>query len=374
MSPVRPVPKLPLRIILLFALAGTAVAVGIAVADRSSNAAVLGGWVAQSPTQPGQPLPTEELDGPPEATGGGHDGRYFYAIARDLPDFHASAPFLDRPVYRDQRILYPLLARVLHPTGNGPGLIWTMFGVGVAGVLLLGVATGCLSVTLGAKPWPAFVLPVLFGSWVSLRISVPDPLAAGLGIGAVTLGLRGRWRWAIALAVAGVLTRETSLLLPLGFALWSRRREAFALVAVPVSVAGAWAAALRMMHLPPAATGDVVEFTTPFVGLVRSAQFAFNGNEPIGFLNVVAALVLAAFALSRGGLRHPLGWIVVLHLGLLSILTADVLAPERNGPRVVLALIAVSIITILTPRAAVDHGSRMGRADLSAQGAVDSLR
>src|ERR671919_468424 len=50
------------------------------------------------------------------------------AIARDPMHLHDVADHLDRPRYRLQRPLYPLLAWLLHPGGGGMGLVLAMFG------------------------------------------------------------------------------------------------------------------------------------------------------------------------------------------------------------------------------------------------------
>src|SRR5690348_7272434 len=54
---------------------------------------------------PGKRLPDDE----------GHDGQQFYAIARQPMHPTAAARDLDRPRYRLQRILLPVLAWALHP-------------------------------------------------------------------------------------------------------------------------------------------------------------------------------------------------------------------------------------------------------------------
>ena len=47
--------------------------------------------MSQAPTTSHELLPWEEIGDPPTAAGGPHDGRYFYAIARALPDLPAAA-------------------------------------------------------------------------------------------------------------------------------------------------------------------------------------------------------------------------------------------------------------------------------------------
>ncbi len=355
--------KLPMRTIALIALLGTMVCVTLTIADYTSTKGTLGGLIAQDPKYGGNMLPEDELDGPPGAYGGGHDGRYFYAIARDFPNLSAAAPNLDRPAYRFQRILFPALARLLHPVGNGPGLIWTMFAIGVIGVFLAGFATGCLAAQLGGSLWVAAIPPMFFGSWVSLRITVPDPLALGLALGAVVLSMRSRHRWALVAGIAAALTRDTSVIILIGYALWRRDRRSVVLAAVPAGTILLWAVALRLMHFPTPSGEDVVEFTWPLQGLwLATTKFWFTYDpdsatkivtryEPLGWISLFPAIALGVAGLVRRGLRHPVGWMLVGQLAVLLVVKVDVLGPERNASRMALPLIALGLVSIVTPRA-----------------------
>ena len=66
----------------------------------------------------------------------GSDGQQFYALARDPVHLREVAPDLDRPRYRAQRILLPVLAWALHPSGGGRGLVVALLVVNLAGVAL----------------------------------------------------------------------------------------------------------------------------------------------------------------------------------------------------------------------------------------------
>jgi len=63
----------------------------------------------------------------------GHDGQQVYAISRQPMHLRAVVPALDRPRYRLQRIIPPVLAWALHPQGGGRGLVLAIFAVGFAG-------------------------------------------------------------------------------------------------------------------------------------------------------------------------------------------------------------------------------------------------
>jgi hypothetical protein len=245
----------------------------------------------------------------PLPDGVGLDGQQYYAVARDPLHLSQTADQLDRPHYRLQRVLFPLLAWAIHPTGGGAGLVAAFLLVGVAAMVLGGLATGVLSTSLGGPAWPAVTFALLPGAYWSLRVTVADTLALALALSALALSARGRQRAAILVGVAAVLTKESSLVILGGWALaqalpldlrgpvrslWSRRRTV-ALVIVPAAVAGSWAIALRV--LVPSADERVDELGFPGVGLVTAVtRLWWHHQEWWGMASTVGALVLAVAA------------------------------------------------------------------------------
>ncbi len=285
--------------------------------------------------------------------GRGHDGQQFYAIARDPLHLDRVSRSLDRPRYRLQRPLFPVLAWLFHPSGGGPGLIWALFGVGVAGLLLTAVSTGALVATLGARDLVAVLLaavvPLLGGSLVSLRITVADTLALGLALSAVVLVVRGHLRLAVVAGVLAVLAKESVLLILVGYALWRRDRRAAVLVGVPVVVGLTWALWVRSFA-PARHDPQVMEFGLPLRGLVDGAHFWLT-RPNLGVLpsvSVIVAVVLGIWALARGGLRSPLGWMVALQLLLLAVVSIRVLDIFTNAARTVMPLTVVALVGLLT--------------------------
>jgi hypothetical protein len=309
----------------------------------------LGGLVDTKPDDPA----AAAVFGPelgPDATraGGWHDGHYYYLVARAPMHLEASVPYLDRPNYRLGRPALPWLAWALHPSGGGPGLVWAMFAVGVAGVFAGAVGSGALSVTLGGKPWVGAIFPILLGSILSLRISVPDPMAAGFGVCAVLLLYRRHLVPALLLGVLAVLSKESILLLFLGVLIPRRDRDSALLFAIPAAALVTWQVWLRI------ALGSlghpVAELGPPLQGAYDSARFWLAGNELLGFVGVMLGLVLAALALVRRRMDHPLSWALVVQCVFLLFLNVSVMGPERNGPRAVLPLTMIAIIMLATPR------------------------
>ncbi len=140
----------------------------------------------------------------------GYDGQFAFYLARDL-DPDRVRGHLDAPAYRYQRILYPLLARLL--ALGRPALIpWTLIAVNLAAHF---VATWMLGSILIARGQSArYALG--FGLWVGLVAAVGtdlnEPLAFALIVGAWQSRLRGRELAAALLLTLALFAKETSLL------------------------------------------------------------------------------------------------------------------------------------------------------------------
>ncbi|MEO8696701.1 MAG: hypothetical protein ABI658_24540 [Acidimicrobiales bacterium] len=280
----------------------------------------------------------------------GLDGQQYYAVARDPMHVRDNAAYLDRPRYRMQRPLFPLLAWALHPTGGGTGLVVAFVVVGIAALFVGSLATGALSITLGGPAWAAMFFAAAPGAFWSLRVTVADSLALALALCAVAFAARSHHRRALICALLAVLTKEVALLILIGWYLSNRsRRNAFMAGAATATIIG-WAAVLRVL-LPPDPAG-VNEFGFPFVGLVRAAsRHWFDHQELWGGATAVTALVLAAFVLARHQLRHPLSGIVAALVAFAAIMNSDVIGLNFGATRSMMGLLVVAALAVVTPRA-----------------------
>lgn len=156
---------------------------------------------------------TQFSEGIPEEQNGteGYDGQFNYYIARDPS---TAAQYIDVPAYRFQRILMPGIAWVLS-FGNVTLIPWIFLFIGV---LSLAAGTAILEdllVQLGASRWYALTYGLTIGTLGAVRLSLSEPLAYALALGGIWLFLHPRW-WLSAIAFAlALLTRETTILIPL---------------------------------------------------------------------------------------------------------------------------------------------------------------
>jgi hypothetical protein len=140
----------------------------------------------------------------------GYDGQFVYYIALH-PSPRAVAAYLDVPAYRYQRILLPLLTRML--ALGSPALVpWIL---PLIGILALTIGTWALSELLvgwGTSRWYALVYGYWAGFSLALVVDLPEPLAYGLVVcGILALERNRNWLGWCLLGLA-VFARETTLL------------------------------------------------------------------------------------------------------------------------------------------------------------------
>ncbi len=169
----------------------------------------------------------------------GYDGQFAYYIARD-PD-HA-AQYLDVPAYRFQRILYPVLARVLS-LGNTTLLPWALIAINFAALVIGTALLERLLAAERASRWYALSYGLFAGVLVAVRSCTTEPLAYGLVIGALVAARNKRLLLFSILLAASALAKETTLFFALGYTLYlfsqRRWREAFEtglIVGIPFAI------------------------------------------------------------------------------------------------------------------------------------------
>ncbi len=340
--------------ILLLALVGTTITV-LLVANDASGADHITNMLLPGEVGPSVDAVTRDIPNADLAPGRGHDGQQFYAIARGPMHLDEAAQHLDRPRYRLQRPLFPLLAWALHPSGGGTGLVVALVAVGIAGVVLAGLGAGALSSALGGGTWPAFVVAVLPGSYVSLRITVADTLALGFLLGALWAVENRRSRFAVVAAVAAVLTKESTLILLLAHAAHRRTRESIQAAGAALVTTGAWWVALRL--LVDSDVPQVKEFTWPFGGIVVYVDEWLAGDHRIAAAMAIGSFLLAFVALVRRGPRHPLFGVVAAGAAFSCLLGASVIALDFNATRTLGPLLVLAILMLGTPApTAGEHG------------------
>lgn len=202
----------------------------------------------------------------------GHDGKFFFMQAMDPfyldPSEHAA--YLDRPAYRAQRMLYPVLASA----GGLLGPQAIAFGLIVINVLAIGFgtyATARLAQDLRSTAWYGLAFTFNPGILHEVYIDGSGVIATGLLLAGVLLTRQRRYWGAAVVLTLSVLARETVILAVLGMAVYEwrkRRRLAWEFGLVPIAVAGVWWVYLRW-RVPDGVVQDLQALDIPLRGFMK---------------------------------------------------------------------------------------------------------
>lgn len=345
-----PLPDLPWKTMVRWAAGGALLVVVLVVLHVGHQGGNPLGLVQPGRAGPSAAAFAEDFPQVELPAGTGLDGQQYYAMARDPGHPTAVAELVDRPRYRFQRPVFPLLAWALHPNGGGMGLVYAFFVVGAAGTFLGCLATGALIVTLGGRSWTGALFALLPGTTYALRVSVADSLALALALAALTLVTRGRTGPAVAVGILAILTKEPIALVFAGWWLADRRRSAALLAVVPAAVGAAWMLVLRLT-VPAGETLSPPEIRLPpLSGLAEViTERWLHHQELIGLAAVVAALAAGALALQRRR-GHPLWWVVAVQMAFSSIMGPDVIGLDFSASRTMQPMLLAALVMLASPR------------------------
>jgi len=236
--------------------------------------------------------------------GVGADGQYFWILARDplLLNPQQTAAWLDRPVYRAQRIGYPAFAAPWRPFGER-GLLWGLLLVNIAVVAIGSYLTARLAMCLGLPARTALAFAFNPGVIFSTMFDLCDALALAATLGAFYAAItRKRLALVCFSAVAG-LTKEPAVLALGAAALASgvgssrdgrpalEGKTRALLIAPAVLAIAAWGGYVRARF--GSASASVVEFAPPFVGLVTAWQTRWSDGRIVETVSAAVILVAA---------------------------------------------------------------------------------
>ena len=278
----------------------------------------------------------------------GHDGRFFFVQANDPllrePGDHAA--ILDRPQYRSQRMLYPLVAGGV---GTLPpeAILW---GLITLNVLMIGFgswAVAAIAVKFGAPAYAGFAFALNPGVFNELFIDGGGILAFGLAAFGAWALQDERRAWAVAAFIGAVLAREAMLIFVGLIALfwWLKKKTVpWWLVAPPVAAVAAWALYVRAVVDAGSTTVEVIELTPiPFSGLVEAVDLGLF--RPAEVIMAVVILIMCVMVPIRAWRSEVyLSWGAVGFALLAPFLTAFVWSRVWDISRAVVPLITVYIL------------------------------
>ena len=267
-------------------------------------------------------LGTQSTEADPAGTQG-YDGQFAYQIAMNPL---GAAPFIDVPAYRYQRILYPLLVRVLS-LGRTEWIPWALI---LTNWLALVAGTSLMERLLAryqVSPWYALGFGLYSGQLLSLRLDLNEPLASLLILVALHCIERKRWLGVGVFLALAALAKETSLIFLGGILIWLLSQRRFLEILLVGSVGGipfALYQVFLVFWLGSPGLGSGGAGATPFTWIPFGGLWAVfpHGAEvfalflvimlPWVVLPTLACLSLSVLDLVRGQ-RHHFVWLLLLN-------------------------------------------------------------
>lgn len=244
----------------------------------------------------------------------GHDGKFFFSQAMDPfylePELHAE--HLDRPTYRAQRMLYPMLASL---GGLLPGEA-TLWGLIVVNVLAMGIGTAFASLVameMGISKWFGLAFLLNPAMIVTLNIDGAEIVATAAMLAAVYYTIRESYVPAATSLVVACLAREAMLIAAIGlglFVLYSKRRVVWG-YAAPLLAVGGWWFYVRW-RLDALLAQDIKALDFPIVGFSQAFQrwLATPGSIPDLLMGCVLLIVSVLVVIRAWRTPSALAWAV----------------------------------------------------------------
>jgi hypothetical protein len=264
----------------------------------------------------------------------GYDGQFYYRLALS-PFTHDQSGFgvrLDSPRYRQQRILYPLLASLF--SLGAPNLLpWSLIFVNYLGVCIIGWLGGLYAQAVGRHALWGIASALYAGFLLTLSSDLTEIVEVCLILASLVLIRRERQRIAAVLLLLAVLAKETALLVAVGallsylVAVWrgTSKKQSPLLFVVPVAGYLGWQAWLYrnwMTSLDSAIESNVGFPMAGFVSYLREmASLHAHHHQGWYFLELCLFLLftIAVIHACRKTAETPhvrLSWLLYLLLTL----------------------------------------------------------
>lgn len=273
----------------------------------------------------------------------GYDGQFYYRLALN-PFTTQETEFgitLDAPAWRQQRILYPLLAHILS-FGDPRATLWVLIGLNLAGLGAIAWLGARIARDAGLSPWWGLAFAVYPGFVITLSRDLTEITAAAFLLAGFHALRRERAGWAAAAWSLAVLSRETTLLAPGALAmveLWRRARGGprgpMAAWVAPISVFAVFQCILLVVWEERAIASGRLVLSLPLWGFVESmVRDGAQGGAHAVFWSIQRTLVLAYVVAvtwrtrSRGD-AHV--WLAFILYALLGATAGPVIWEEDKG-------------------------------------------
>jgi hypothetical protein len=270
----------------------------------------------------------------------GYDGQFSYQIAfNPLQGWR----YVDRPAYRYQRILYPLLAR-LFALGQRDWIPYTLILANTVAVGLCAFFAAQILDHYDVNAWYALPCGLYVGLLIALRLDTNEPWSHAMILASIWFHVKDKtWLSPFALSLA-IFAKETAVVAFSAFSVsfflsrkWKRIRQLLLAAALPfVGYRLLLYSLFGSIGLASGGSGATGFSLVPFGGLLGIGRDGITASPiwlmivtPLVVLPSLAAIILAGHSLKQG-LWNPLVF-MLLGYGLLMIVLPSSTYRELSG-------------------------------------------
>ncbi len=273
-----------------------------------------------------------------------YDGAYFYAIATQPLDVSEE---LDYPAYRYQRILFPIVARLVG-IGNPSIISWSMMVIVLGSIILGTYLLAKLVRSWGKNPWYALIYGLFIGQFVAIRFVTGEPLCYFLVLVAAYFYVKDRISLAAIFFSMSILTKELAILFWLGFvivAVFQRRKRDATLLSMAILPYVIWQIILRLWLGEFGFTGSETG-----IELIPFGGYIARGMEPemalIPLLLIIPAIlcIVLVIYLWRSGTVTPFTLALLFNALLVIQMPTEATGEIRAMARIAIGLVLAAIL------------------------------
>jgi hypothetical protein len=243
----------------------------------------------------------------------GFDGQFYYRLANapfSDETFVAGVRF-DIPSLRAQRLVYPAISWVGSFGGRTAAVPWALLGVNIIAMAIVGALSGALALASGRRALWGLMIVAYPGFVYSLSFDLTEIVATACVLAGLLALRKARYSAAAIALVLAVLSRETTVLVPIGVLLawmWDRWRNA----PIPQRMADARAVTCALIALGafvlwqgwlwhvwgtvPVTASTEENVRVPLEGLARSLP-AFVPSDARSLFRSASALLLVGIGI-----------------------------------------------------------------------------
>ena len=282
----------------------------------------------------------------------GYDGQFYYRFSQN-PLTHLKVENgieIDSPIYRGQRIVYPLIVRILS-LGNNRVIPWIMVSVNIVGMAVIGYTSTLYAQRINRSVWWGILLGLYPGFMYTFLYNLTEIIAVLFVMFSMYMLRIKRFNWGVVGFCLSVLSRETTIIFPIGYGLYmyfaSKEKGVqrnWVLIGLPIAVYMSWRTVLFALWGNSAESPIdtlLTNITFPLAGIVSAVHIWKVEWIFMTMISIVICYTIYCMAVLKFN-RYTLIW--TLYTALFISLSVNVVGYINSFTRASVELFVISVL------------------------------